>query len=709
MGRLSRLALGGGASLLLAAGVLPLLGTPVAQAAGPDPEGTIYVADFEANAIDVFAPGSTGDVAPERVIAGSNTGLDAPGDVKVTSAGNIYVANYDGDSVTEYAPGASGNVAPINTISGSNTGLNGTSPDDMSLAPDGTLYIADDGAPVVNVFAPGASGNVAPIRTISGSNTGFGGGIDGVGVDAAGNLYAANTNDNSIAVFAPGANGNVAPEYTISGGLTDLDGPDDVIVGFDGKLYVSDYANNSLQVFNPGAQGNVAPAQSITTTGFSYLDDLGLDASGNMYVTDWEGAQVPVFAANANGASTPIANLKGSATTFDEPEGVAIAGPPSSSSATVTTAVSASEIGLSTPTFDTATLAGGTSPSGSLVFKLFGPGDASCTATPVYTSPLQTVSGDGHYQSPSFTPTLEGTYSWVALYSGDSNNAAVTTACGDPAETLTVGPFVPSGPNPNGYRMVANEGGIFDFGLNFDGSLANNHLNAPIIGIANSPGYDGYLMAGADGGVFALGGANFYGSLGGQAVPSPIAAIAAPPAENGYWLVAQNGTIYHFGSAPSLPAVHLPPGAHIVGMASTTDGQGAWLTDQLGDVYAEGDALYEGGLGGVHLNAPIVAIAAAASGQGYVLAASDGGLFNYGTQGFFGSVPGSLKPGQSLVAPIVGIAVTHSGNGYWLVGADGGLFNYGDAPFLGCIYTAIPGEKLNGPIVGIQHLGAATT
>ena len=63
MGRLSRLALGGGASLLLAAGVLPLLGTPVAQAAGPDPEGTIYVADFEANAIDVFAPGSTGDVA----------------------------------------------------------------------------------------------------------------------------------------------------------------------------------------------------------------------------------------------------------------------------------------------------------------------------------------------------------------------------------------------------------------------------------------------------------------------------------------------------------------------------------------------------------------------------------------------------------------------------------------------------------------------
>ena len=260
--------------------------------------------------------------------------------------------------------------------------------------------------------------------------------------------------------------------------------------------------------------------------------------------------------------------------------------------------------------------------------------------------------------------------------------------------------------NPNGYRMVANEGGIFDFGLNFNGSLANNKLNAPIVGIANSPGPNGYLMVGSDGGVFALGGANYYGSLCCNALPSPIAAIAATPSEDGYWLAAQNGKISNFGNTPALLSVQVPPGAHIVGMASTNDGKGLWLTDNLGDVYAVGDALYLGGMGGIHLNAPVVGIAAAANGQGYVLAASDGGTFNFGV-GFFGSVPGSLAPGQHLVAPIVGIAVTHSGNGYWMVGADGGLFNYGDAPFLGSIYTAIDGTPLNGPIVGIQHLGAA--
>jgi hypothetical protein len=65
----------------------------------------------------------------------------------------------------------------------------------------------------------------------------------------------------------------------------------------------------------------------------------------------------------------------------------------------------------------------------------------------------------------------------------------------------------------------------------------------------------------------------------------------------------------------SLPALSLPPGAHIVGMASTTDGTGAWLTDQFGDVYADGSAQYKGGLGGVHSNTPVVGIAAAASGQ----------------------------------------------------------------------------------------------
>jgi hypothetical protein len=106
----------------------------------------------------------------------------------------------------------------------------------------------------------------------------------------------------------------------------------------------------------------------------------------------------------------------------------------------VTTSVSAPSISLGQSTSDTATFTGGTvAPTGSLVFKLFGPNDPTCSAAPAYTSPGQTVSGDGNYTSPAFVPTATGTYSWQALYSGDANNPPVTTACDDPAETVTVG------------------------------------------------------------------------------------------------------------------------------------------------------------------------------------------------------------------------------------------------------------------------------
>src|SRR5580692_2186849 len=106
MRRLMRITLGGAAALVLSVGVLPLLDSSVAQAAGPDPQGTIYVADYGAGAIKIFAPGSNGNVAPERVISGSNTGLSLPGDVKVDALGDIYVANLEGGSVEEFAPGA---------------------------------------------------------------------------------------------------------------------------------------------------------------------------------------------------------------------------------------------------------------------------------------------------------------------------------------------------------------------------------------------------------------------------------------------------------------------------------------------------------------------------------------------------------------------------------------------------------------------------
>ncbi|MGO8862365.1 MAG: beta strand repeat-containing protein [Acidimicrobiales bacterium] len=78
------------------------------------------------------------------------------------------------------------------------------------------------------------------------------------------------------------------------------------------------------------------------------------------------------------------------------------------------------------------------------------------------------------------------------------------------------------------------------------------------------------------------------------------------------------------------------------------------------------------------LNKPIVGMAATPDGKGYWLVASDGGIFNYGDAGFYGST-GSIQ----LNKPIVGMAATPDGKGYWLVASDGGVFAEPDAVFYG--------------------------
>ncbi|MDA8356106.1 MAG: putative Ig domain-containing protein, partial [Actinomycetota bacterium] len=92
-----------------------------------------------------------------------------------------------------------------------------------------------------------------------------------------------------------------------------------------------------------------------------------------------------------------------------------------------------------------------------------------------------------------------------------------------------------------------------------------------------------------------------------------------------------------------------------------------WMVAAAGGVFAFGDAQFYGSMGGQHLNAPVVGMAATPTGGGYWLVASDGGVFAFGDAQFYGSMGG-----QHLNAPVVGMAATPTGGGYWLVASDGG-------------------------------------
>jgi hypothetical protein len=116
---------------------------------------------------------------------------------------------------------------------------------------------------------------------------------------------------------------------------------------------------------------------------------------------------------------------------------------------TINTAVSPVPITLGQAFHDTATLTGtgATAPTGTVDFTIYGPGDASCTGTPVFSStgnPLTTSAGVTTATSPNFTPTAVGAYRVVAHYSGDANYNALTSACGAANETETVGPGTPT-------------------------------------------------------------------------------------------------------------------------------------------------------------------------------------------------------------------------------------------------------------------------
>ena len=119
---------------------------------------------------------------------------------------------------------------------------------------------------------------------------------------------------------------------------------------------------------------------------------------------------------------------------------------------------------------------------------------------------------------------------------------------------------------------------------------------------------------------------------------------------------------------------------------------GYWMVASDGGIFNYGNAGFYGSAGAIPLNKPIVGIAALQNRGGYWLVASDGGIFNYGYANFYGST-GAI----SLNKPIVGMAATPSGKGYWLVASDGGIFAYGDAAF----YGSTGAISLNKPIVGM--------
>jgi SpoIID/LytB domain protein len=201
-------------------------------------------------------------------------------------------------------------------------------------------------------------------------------------------------------------------------------------------------------------------------------------------------------------------------------------------------------------------------------------------------------------------------------------------------------------------------------------------------------------VQGSAGNVSVTGNA-FAAQFAADGVQSNWFAVTSQPSGGvgGYWMAAADGGVFAFGNAGfdgSMGGTHL--NAPVVGIAATPDAGGYWLAAGDGGIFSFGDAGFHGSMGGTRLNDPVVGVAATTDGAGYWEVASDGGIFSFGDAGFHGSMGGTR-----LNDPVVGMAVTPDGAGYWEVASDGGIFSFGDAGFHG----SLGATHLNAPVVGM--------
>jgi hypothetical protein len=170
------------------------------------------------------------------------------------------------------------------------------------------------------------------------------------------------------------------------------------------------YASGGLGTYNIGSNG----------AAFGYANNTTLTVTQILQIVDANFAPTTGFFYGGDQTKTSDANnvLNGINSSGESPCGC-------------TVVASGAEL------VDSATLTGGYHETGTITFTLYAPGGS------VVETETATVNGDGTYNTPNgYLPTATGTYQWVVVYSGDSNNNGVTSPFG--SEPWTVGAASPT-------------------------------------------------------------------------------------------------------------------------------------------------------------------------------------------------------------------------------------------------------------------------
>jgi uncharacterized repeat protein (TIGR01451 family) len=269
---------------------------------------------------------------------------------------------------------------------------------------------------------------------------------------------------------------------------------------------------------------------------------------------------------------------------------------------------------------DTAHLSGGFGTlSGTISFDVFAPGDTNCS-TPLSPAPTgATVSGAGDYTSGPFTTSALGDYHWIAHYSGDANNKAVSTACGDAGETSTVteGPAIAISKTPHSQTITVGGTAAWRIIVTNSGNVPLTNVQVTDVLAPNcNATFSGTLAVGASEPAYSCSLANVTAGLtneadvsgtspGGQTVTAKDTAVVIVQTPQG--LIAPTQTRcqdFVTGTAATLSQINYPvpggligqginPGAYFYYTKITTTSSNQVVTVSQSNTSTNGAALFK--------------------------------------------------------------------------------------------------------------------
>jgi hypothetical protein len=308
-----------------------------------------------------------------------------------------------------------------------------------------------------------------------------------------------------------------------------------------------------------------------------------------------------------------------------------------------------------------------------------------------------------------------GAYDWAfqatdgSVLDAGTDTCTPATGASNPTTNPTPGPPAPTTTNPtttdrsaptsgatrSGYWMLSGDGSLYSFGDAARLAGAIPSAGSDEVDVEPTPSGNGALLVDDRGKVTAVGDAAH--------LPDPDARLLAPgekvtslsatPSGAGYWVFTSRGRVMPVGDAPFLGDMSSTRlNGPVLGSIPTPGGRGYYMVASDGGIFAFGDAHFSGSMGGRHLNAPVQSLVPAGDGAGYWLVASDGGIFAFDAP-FKGSMGGS-----HLNQPVTGMV--RFGDGYLMVARDGGIFDFSSQPFSGSLGGHPPAR----PIVSVAVL-----